>query len=133
MNTTTQPVKKHIPNPTGKGGFGEHPEHANPGGWKKENTISYQYHRFMNMDPDEFKAFDKLPNTTKTMAMILAYNRVKESRSSLQDIKEITDRTEGRAAQSIELNSTGEVTHKFEELEDEELDRIIKARQDRLS
>ena len=40
-------------NPTGKGGFGDHPENRNPGGWRPEYTPSYQYRRFMNMDSDE--------------------------------------------------------------------------------
>lgn len=33
----------------------------------------------------------------------------------------------------LEVESSGEITHKYEELTDEELDRAIKARQDRLS
>jgi len=133
---TTQQASKKTPkerNPTGKGGFGDNPQNQNPGGWNKNNTISYQYNRFMHMAPDELKAFNALPSKDKTVAMEIAYRRVIASYKSLADVKEITDRTEGRAAQSIELNSVGEITHKFEDLDDEGLDRIIKARQDRLS
>ena len=36
-------------NPTGKGGFGDHPENRNPGGWNPDFTFSYQYRRFLNM------------------------------------------------------------------------------------
>lgn len=94
-------------NPTGKGGFGERPEDISPGGWKKENTISYQYNRFMNMTPDQLIEWSKTPNNERTVAMDLAYNRVLAARKSLPDIKEITDRTEGKAPQSIDLTSQG--------------------------
>lgn len=94
-------------NPTGKGGFGERPEDISPGGWKKENTISYQYNRFMNMTPDQLIEWSKTPNSERTVAMDLAYNRVLAARKSLPDIKEITDRTEGKAPQSIDLTSQG--------------------------
>lgn len=35
--------------------------------------------------------------------------------------------------EKLELENSGEITHKYEELTDEELDRAIKAREDRLS
>jgi len=136
MTEATQLVSKKTPqerNPTGKGGFGDNPQNASPGGWKKENTISYQYNRFMNMTPEQLKTFVKAPDSEKTMAMVIAFGRIEAAPKSLPDAKEIADRTEGRAAQSIELNSVGEIIHKFEDLDDEGLDRIIKARQDRLS
>lgn len=110
MSTTQQvhPNKLNPPNPNGKGGFGEHPEHRNPGGWKKENTISYQYHRFLNMSPEQLEAWAKTPKSERTVAMDLAYNRVLEARKSLPDIKEITDRTEGKAPQNIDVTSGGD-------------------------
>lgn len=95
-------------NPTGKGGFGERPQDISPGGWKKENTISYQYNRFMNMSPDELIEWSKTPNSERTVAMDLAYGRVLAARKSLPDIKEITDRTEGKAQQTMDITSNGE-------------------------
>jgi hypothetical protein len=107
---TTQQVSKKPQerNPEGKGGFGDNPKNRNPGGWKKENTISYQYNRFMNMDPDELAEFADIPNKDKTVAMEIAYQRVLASKKSLADVKEITDRTEGKAPQNIDLTSGGE-------------------------
>ena len=99
-------LKGAVINPTGKGGFQERPEDISPGGWKKENTISYQYNRFMNMTPDELVEWSKTPNSERTVAMDLAYGRVLAARKSLADIKEITDRTEGKAPQLVE--NTGE-------------------------
>lgn len=111
VGSTTKQVHKNKlnpPNPEGAGGFGEHPEHRSPGGWKSENTISFQYRRFMNMDRDEFVAFAKVPNSQKTMAMLVAYNRVAASMKSLPDAKEIADRTEGKAPQAVDITSNGE-------------------------
>jgi len=87
-------------------GFNKHPENISPGGWKKENTISYQYNRFLNMRPSELKKFANIPDDERTVAMDIAYSRVIASRKSLMDTKEITDRTEGKAAQSIDLSSS---------------------------
>lgn len=37
----------------------------------------------------------------------LAYNAVMRAKNSLPDMKEITDRTEGKAAQSLDMTSNG--------------------------
>lgn len=106
MSTTQQVTSP--PNPTGKGGFADHPENRNPGGWKKENTISYQYNRFLNMSPQQLKEFANTPDNERTVAMDIAYSQVLASRKSLPHTKEITDRTEGKAAQAIDITSGGE-------------------------
>jgi len=99
--TTTQ----QVPNPTGKGGFGDHPENRNPGGWKPEYTFSYQYRRFMNMTVEEFKAWkDLTADKDKTMVEELAYVAVLKARSDIRDRQEITDRTEGKAPQTVVVN-----------------------------
>lgn len=103
--TVTPP---QLRNPTGKGGFGDNPQNRNPGGWKKENTISYQYNRFLNMTPEELRDFAKTPDKERTVAMDIAYSRVLASRKSLMDVKEITDRTEGKAMQRTDITSNGE-------------------------
>jgi hypothetical protein len=97
METTEQ--EKHVPNPTGKGGFGDNPQNRNPGGWAKEKSIPYQYHRFLAMPIEEFESFKPI-----TVVELLAYNRIQEARRSLNDIKEITDRTEGKAKQELTMN-----------------------------
>lgn len=89
-------------------GFNKHPENISPGGWKKENTISYQYNRFLNMTPEQLKEFANTSDKERTVAMDIAYSRVLASRKSLMDTKEITDRTEGKAPQSIDVTSGGE-------------------------
>lgn len=103
---TTKQVKKNVPNPTGKGGFQDHPELRSPGGWKKEMVFSYQYRRFMNMTTAELKEYSSRPDTKRTVVEDLAYSRVIAAKKSLPDVKEMTDRTEGKAPQNIDLTSS---------------------------
>jgi hypothetical protein len=107
MEQATNLVKDMNRNPTGKGGFGDRPQDISPGGWKKENVFSYQFKRFMNMSETEFREFAKTPKDTMTMAERLAYTRVLHADKSLADFKEIADRTEGKAAQAVDVTTNG--------------------------
>lgn len=102
--TTTQQdfTKKKFPNlnPEGKGGFGDHPENRNPGGWKPEFTFSYQYRRFLNMNTVDFDKWLE-NNPIRTVVEEAAYNAVKDAKIQLKDRIEITDRTEGKAPQTV--------------------------------
>lgn len=103
--TTKQDTQKQGGNinPTGKGGFGDNPQNRSDGRWSKEGSISYQYNRLMRMTSQELD--DYVP---ETVAQEIALNRLKEAKKSLNDVKEITDRTEGKAPQNIDLTSGGE-------------------------
>lgn len=90
-------------------GFDKHPENRSDGGWKKENSIGYQYRRFLNMTTEELKAWDKsTPENERTVAMDIAYAQIVQSRKSLPHAKEVTDRTEGKAPQAIDITTGGE-------------------------
>jgi hypothetical protein len=90
-------------------GFNKHPENQSPGGWRKEMVFSYQYKRFMNMTLEEMELWNtNTPKDKRTVVEDLAFKRVYAAQKSLPDVREITDRTEGRAAQSIDLTSKGE-------------------------
>lgn len=52
MNETTRKVKK-VPNPTGKGGFGDYPEHINPGGEPKNSMKNYMAAKLAQMTPEQ--------------------------------------------------------------------------------
>ena len=82
-------------------GFHTNPENISPGGWKKEMVFSYQYRRFMNMTVEELKEYSKTPESKRTVVEDLAYSRVLAAKKSLPDVKEMTDRTEGKPLQSI--------------------------------
>lgn len=95
-------------NPTGKGGFGDNPQNRNPGGWRKEVSFSYQYKRFMAMTSKELSEWAQTPSDKRTVVEDLAYARVVAAKKSLADVKEMTDRTEGKAPQSMDITTNGE-------------------------
>lgn len=98
-------LKGAVINPKGKGGFQERPQDISPGGWSKEGSISYQYNRLMRMSIVELDEF--IP---ETVAQDIALQRMRVARkeAGLNDAKEITDRTEGKAPQTIDMTSNGE-------------------------
>ena len=101
-DTTTKQV---IPNPEGKGGFGDHPENRSPGGWNPKMTFSFQYKRFLNMPVEQFKAWkDKTSDSEKTMVEELAYVAVLKARTEFRERQEITDRVEGKAPQTVVID-----------------------------
>lgn len=103
--TTSKQVRDYIPNPTGKGGFQDRPNDRSNGRWDKDESISYQYNKLLRMPPEQFDEYKP-----ETVAQQIAYKRLKAARTSegLMDTKEITDRTEGKAPQSIDLTNNGE-------------------------
>lgn len=110
---TTQQVegeKKLPPNPTGKGGFGDNPQNISPGGWRKEDSISYQYNKFMRMSVTDVHKWEiDNPEDTRTMAQEIAYRAMVRARNSLRDLQEITDRTEGKAQQIMRVEGSVEM------------------------
>lgn len=97
------------PNPTGKGGFRDNPQNRSKGYWKSEDSISFQYKKFLKMSITELEAWAKdTPKDERTVAMDVAYSQIVASRGSLKHTIEITDRTEGRAKQSVDVTSDGE-------------------------
>lgn len=102
MDPTTTNQVEHVPNPTGKGGFGDNPQNRNDGRWKSEDSISFQYNKMIRYTIEELeKWLDENPEETRTVAQDIAYNAVLEARKDLSYLKEITDRTEGKAPQTI--------------------------------
>lgn len=108
-NQTTEQVKieeKRIPNPTGKGGFQEHPELINAGGRpKNQESFTYWFNFFKNLTGDELKqwALDNTPDN-RTTAAHLAYMRIRNAEGSLKEFKEVADRTEGKPRQPIGID-----------------------------
>jgi hypothetical protein len=92
-----------MPNPTGKGGFKDNPQNIAKGNWSKETSISYWYNYLIRLTLEEFEEFK-----IQYIAQQLAYNSIKESRQDLPYLKEVTDRTDGRAQQSIDHTTKGD-------------------------
>lgn len=103
MSTQEDEVKLKFPyiNPTGKGGFQDHPELRSPGGWSPETTFSYCYRMFMAMNEDDFKTWmDKHPK--RTVVQSAAWNAVKKLSVDLKYLQEVTNRVEGTPRQTID-------------------------------
>jgi hypothetical protein len=94
---------RKLPNPTGKGGFKDNPQNISKGNWSKETSISYWYNYLIRLTLEEFEAFE-----IQYVAQELAYNSIKESRQELPYLKEVTDRTDGKAQQSIDHTTKGD-------------------------
>lgn len=89
-------------NPTGKGGFQERPEDRVDGRWRKEDSFSYWLNKFKAMNHDEFFSWlNDVPESERTVAQDIAYARIRKAWDDLQEFKEVADRTEGRAPQTI--------------------------------
>lgn len=124
--TTTQQVEG-VPNPTGKGGFGDNPQNRNPGGWDKTQSISYQYNRLMRMEPDELDEF-----VPETVAQKVAKQRITEMMEdnnetkggALQVTKEVTDRVEGKAPQTVDISNPDGSLNPYNSLTTEELRKL---------
>lgn len=117
----TKQVKDMNRNPDGKGGFQERPNDRSDGRWNKDESISYQYNKLLRMSPSDFK--DYKPTT---MAQKIAYKRlgIAITEAGLMDTKEITDRVEGKAPQSIDMTSKGESINPYAALSTEELRKL---------
>lgn len=96
------PQKGVVNNPNGKGGFADNPQNKANGRWSKDTSISYWYNHLIRMDLQEFEDFEP-----KTMAQQLAINAVIEAKDEINYLKEVTDRTEGRASQSTDITTNG--------------------------
>lgn len=94
-------------NPSGKGGFGDNPENRSSGHWDKEESISYWYNKLLRMTDEEYDEWKP-----KNRAQRIAHQRIVVASGgdelALKTTKEITDRTEGRPKQDIDMNLTGD-------------------------
>jgi hypothetical protein len=116
-------IPPELRNPTGKGGFGDHPEHQSPGGWNPDLTFSYQYKRFLKMSMGEYNSWGKnvKDNNDITNVEIIAYAAVAKARTDIKERQELANRTEGMPKQSVAVEG---VDPKMEE-EVSELKKII--------
>ena len=89
-------VTRKVSNPTGKGGFGDHPEHIR---WRPQDTVVFWIKNYLKKTRAEFQAVGKDYEEGKlTQAQELAYMQVihahDETDRGLRRLTDIEDRTE---------------------------------------
>ena len=84
-------------------GFHTHPERRNNGKWDKDESISYWYNKLGRMSDEEFDSF-KPYNQNQRIALSKIQAALGNDELALRCTKEITDRTEGRPQQGIDMN-----------------------------
>ena len=94
-------------NPEGKGGFGDNPENRSSGHWDKEESISYWYNKLLRMTDEEYEKWQPA-NRAQRIALKRIITAEGGDELALKTTKEITDRTEGRPKQDIDMNVSGD-------------------------
>lgn len=118
LTTKQEETVKKGNNPTGKGGFQDHPELRSPGGWSAVNTFSYCYRFFMGMPLSEFKDWIG-NNPDRTVVQEIAWNAVAKSRADKWYLREINNRVEGLPKQTIQVDQPDELDdNKLKEIDE---------------
>jgi len=102
---TTNQVKDMNRNPTGKGGFGDNPEHRNNGSWKKEDTPRYKLEQMMKLDEETLRRVAEdtsAPLFERKLAIAV-------KKGDWREIKEMIEQVYGKAKETIDTNITGEL------------------------
>ena len=109
INKTSEQVR-NAPNPSGKGGFGEHPENINAGGRPKNiERYDYWFQYFKDMKYKDFLALADEDKSEWPTAKVDAYNRYRKI-SHLKEFQEVANRTEGMPRQTVKQEFDDDVT-----------------------
>ncbi len=96
------PTTNQVPNPTGKGGFGDNPQNRNPGSWKKSDTPRFKLEQMMKLSEPELKAIaDDIdaPYFERKLATAI-------KKADWKVIREMTDQVYGQPKQTIDTTMT---------------------------
>ena len=116
-----------------KGGKNKHnfknsPQYINGGRWDEEKSISFQYKKLIRMTPGQFRRWEiDHKENERTVAQEIAHKAVEKARDDLAYLKEVTDRTEGKAPQKQELDVVIE-NREFDDQQSEKVARRIARR-----
>lgn len=94
-------------NPTGKGGFGDHPEHRSNGRWRPETSPGYVLNRLARLTAEELEAETEREDLTavERLAIRQIQEALGEDLDPLQRLKLVEalwDRTEGKPVARVD-------------------------------
>ena len=122
--TTTDQVDKQVPNPTGKGGFGDNPQNRNPGGWVKSDTPRFKLEQMMKLGSADLQDVVDNPQSpvfeTKLAQAILD--------GQWREIKEMIQEVYGKPKESVDVTTQGESINPYAALTTEELRKLAKGK-----
>lgn len=103
---TSKQVKR-VPNPTGKGGFRDHPELRNDRGLIK--TPTFWINHYGEKTPEEvLYALKEKPKSEKTMFEEIALAHLVGGRTNPSERKDLINRIDGMPQQKTDITSNGE-------------------------
>ena len=98
---TTEQVEKNVPNPTGKGGFGDNPQNRNPGGWVKSDTPRFKLEQMMKLGGVQLQEIiddPASPMFEQKLAQAIINGEWRE-------IKEMIQEVYGKPKESVDVNN----------------------------
>lgn len=104
--------KGTVNNPTGKGGFGDHPENACRGRWRKEDSYTYnvnKYGRMTDIELQEVILQAKGGELTQFQRAALQTVLDMQKREGWKKLVDTVDRVDGKALQPVEQTVNGHV------------------------
>lgn len=122
--TTTDQVDKKVPNPTGKGGFGDNPENRNPGGWVKSDTPRFKLEQMMKLSSKDLQAViddEDAPLFEHKLAQAIQDGNWREIDSMINQVY-------GKPKESVDVTTQGESINPYAALTTEELRRLAKGK-----
>lgn len=105
--------KGTVNNPTGKGGFGDHPENACRGRWRKEDSYTYnvnKYGRMTDIELQEVILQAKGGELTQFQRAALQTVLDMQKREGWKKLVDTVDRVDGKALQPVEQTVNGYVS-----------------------
>lgn len=104
--------KGTVNNPTGKGGFGDHPENACHGRWRKEDSYTYNVNKFGRMTDIELQEIilkSKAGELTQFQQAALKTVLDMKKDEGWKKLVDTVDRVDGKALQPVEQMVNGYV------------------------
>lgn len=104
MANSTSNQDKHIPNPTGKGGFGDNPQNRSSGHWKKEDTPRFKLEKMMNLSIKDLEVIvrdEDAPLFERKLAKAIVEDDWKTYREMMHEVY-------GTPKQSVDVTSGGD-------------------------
>lgn len=104
--------KGTVNNPTGKGGFGDHPENACHGRWRKEDSYTYNVNKFGRMTDIELQEIilkSKAGELTQFQQAALKTVLDMKKDEGWKKLVDTVDRVDGKALQPVEQTVNGYV------------------------